>query len=129
MRLRSRWGDGTLPAVKAKLAIDRFGIDNRDGSMGDHSKHARLGCASSIGVRDGEILAAASFWIYLVHHPILGIIHIDLKWLLPDANPVLEVGFGIRDRSGYLLIELRGTHPTNSGRSMARICMVPLRWR
>ncbi len=33
-------------------------------------------------------LAAASFWIYLVHHPLIGLIHIDLKLLLPDAWPL-----------------------------------------
>ena len=33
-------------------------------------------------------MAAASFWIYLVHHPVLGLVHTDLKWLLPEASPV-----------------------------------------
>ncbi|MEE9404570.1 MAG: acyltransferase [Algisphaera sp.] len=37
-----------------------------------------------------QYLAAASFWIYLVHHPILGLVHIDLKWMLPDASPILK---------------------------------------
>jgi peptidoglycan/LPS O-acetylase OafA/YrhL len=36
-------------------------------------------------------LAAASFWVYMVHHPILGLVHIDLKWMLPSLNPVLKV--------------------------------------
>ena len=33
-------------------------------------------------------VAAASFWIYLVHHPILGIVHLDLKTLLPGWDPL-----------------------------------------
>lgn len=36
-------------------------------------------------------LAAASFWIYLVHHPLLGLIHIDLKWLWPQASPLAKM--------------------------------------
>jgi peptidoglycan/LPS O-acetylase OafA/YrhL len=36
-------------------------------------------------------LAAASFWVYMVHHPILGLIHTDLKWLLPAASPLMKV--------------------------------------
>jgi len=39
-------------------------------------------------------LAAASFWIYLVHHPFLGLMQIDLKWLLPQVSPVLKVMIG-----------------------------------
>ncbi len=35
-------------------------------------------------------LAAASFWIYLVHHPLLALIHLDLKWLLPTAPAILK---------------------------------------
>ncbi len=38
-----------------------------------------------------QYLAAASFWIYLVHHPILGLVHLDLKLLLPNANPILKM--------------------------------------
>ena len=38
-----------------------------------------------------QYLAAASFWVYLVHHPLLGLAHIDLKWLLPTAPPVLKM--------------------------------------
>jgi peptidoglycan/LPS O-acetylase OafA/YrhL len=37
-------------------------------------------------------LAAASFWVYLMHHPLLGLIQIDLKWLFPTVSPVLKVG-------------------------------------
>ncbi|MGB7326795.1 MAG: acyltransferase family protein [Rubripirellula sp.] len=38
-----------------------------------------------------EYLAAASFWVYLVHHPILGVVHIDLKWIVGDAiSPTLK---------------------------------------
>ena len=36
-------------------------------------------------------LAAASFWVYLVHHPILGLIHVDLKLLMPSVAPGLKM--------------------------------------
>ena len=36
-------------------------------------------------------LAAASFWIYIVHHPILGLTHLDLKLLLPQLSPVVKM--------------------------------------
>lgn len=28
--------------------------------------------------------AAASFWVYLIHHPVIGLVHIDLKLLAPE---------------------------------------------
>jgi glucans biosynthesis protein C len=34
--------------------------------------------------------AGASFWIYLVHHPIVGLAHIDLKWLAPGLWPAVK---------------------------------------
>jgi len=34
-----------------------------------------------------EYLSGASFWIYLVHHPIVGLVHIDLKFLAPTMHP------------------------------------------
>ncbi len=36
-------------------------------------------------------LAAASFWLYLVHHPLLVLVHIDLKWLLPSAPGAIKM--------------------------------------
>jgi peptidoglycan/LPS O-acetylase OafA/YrhL len=38
-----------------------------------------------------EYLAAASFWIYLMHHPLLGLIQIDLKWLFPSFSATGKV--------------------------------------
>ena len=35
-------------------------------------------------------LGGASFWVYLVHHPIVGLVQIDLKWLMPGASPMLK---------------------------------------
>jgi len=34
--------------------------------------------------------AAASFWIYLVHHPLVALLHIDLKLLLPTFSPLAK---------------------------------------
>jgi glucans biosynthesis protein C len=35
-------------------------------------------------------LAAASFWIYLVHHPLVALIHIDLKVAAPALSPLAK---------------------------------------
>jgi peptidoglycan/LPS O-acetylase OafA/YrhL len=35
-------------------------------------------------------VAAASFWIYLVHHPIVALLHIDLKLVLPGFSPLAK---------------------------------------
>lgn len=35
-------------------------------------------------------LAAASFWIYLVHHPLVALLQIDLKLLLPTFSPLAK---------------------------------------
>lgn len=35
--------------------------------------------------------AAASFWVYLIHHPIIGLVHIDLKLFAPDLAPQWKV--------------------------------------
>lgn len=37
-----------------------------------------------------EYVAGASFWIYLMHHPLMGLIHIDLKWLVPNLSPAIK---------------------------------------
>lgn len=35
-------------------------------------------------------LAAASFWIYLVHHPVIGLVHIDLAFWAPQLGPMTK---------------------------------------
>ncbi|TWU41517.1 Glucans biosynthesis protein C [Novipirellula aureliae] len=37
-----------------------------------------------------QYLAAASFWVYLVHHPLLGLTHLDLKLMMPEVNPAAK---------------------------------------
>ena len=37
-----------------------------------------------------QYLSNASFWIYLVHHPIVGLVQIDLKWLAPLMLPLTK---------------------------------------
>ena len=37
-----------------------------------------------------QFLAASSFWVYLVHHPILGLTHTDLKLMFPTWSPELK---------------------------------------
>jgi peptidoglycan/LPS O-acetylase OafA/YrhL len=53
-------------------------------------------------------LAAASFWIYLVHHPILGLVQLDLKWLVPGANPVAKTAAAFLIASGFSLLSYEG---------------------
>lgn len=36
-------------------------------------------------------LAGASLWIYLIHHPLLGLIHMDLKWIWPQGSPFVKL--------------------------------------
>ncbi len=54
-----------------------------------------------------QYLAAASFWVYLVHHPLLVVIHQDLKWLLPAASPILKamLSFGLSATVSLLTYE------------------------
>lgn len=53
-------------------------------------------------------LAAASFWIYLVHHPILGLVHLDLKWLLPSASPIFKTAAAFTIAGGVSLLTYEG---------------------
>jgi len=48
-------------------------------------------------------LSAASFWIYIVHHPMLGLVHIDLKLLLPNVSPVIKTMGAFAITSGLCL--------------------------
>ncbi|MEO1615093.1 MAG: acyltransferase [Planctomycetota bacterium] len=48
-----------------------------------------IGCSQRLSRLPSAItyLAAASFWIYLVHHPLLGLIHMDFKWAWASGSP------------------------------------------
>jgi peptidoglycan/LPS O-acetylase OafA/YrhL len=58
-------------------------------------------------------LSAASFWVYLSHHPVVALTHIDLKHCFPTMNPVWKVviaagtGMAVSLMTYHLLI--RGT--------------------
>jgi glucans biosynthesis protein C len=86
-----------------------------------------------------EYLAGASFWIYLVHHPIVGLVHTDLKWIVPSLAPVVKslltamiaIGFGLmtyevlvrRSRFGFWigltsLPKIKATNPVVTVDSM-----------
>lgn len=53
-------------------------------------------------------VTGASFWIYLVHHPIVGLAHIDLKWLTPGLWPAAKslIAFGIAVAWGLMSYEI-----------------------
>ena len=49
-------------------------------------------------------LSAASFWVYLAHHPIVGLVHVDLKWLMSDSHAILKAGIAFSLTSGFCLL-------------------------
>jgi peptidoglycan/LPS O-acetylase OafA/YrhL len=55
-----------------------------------------------------QYAAAASFWIYLVHHPIVGLVHIDLKWLMPQTSPAWKTAIAFAVTSGLCLLTYEG---------------------
>jgi len=60
------------------------------GLIGVANRLAPLLARSSACTRGITSLAAASFWIYLVHHPLVALIQIDLKLLFPHLSPVAK---------------------------------------
>ncbi len=55
-----------------------------------------------------QYLAAASFWVYMVHHPFLGLIHTDLKWLLPSTLPAAKMFVAFTVCVGFSLLMYEG---------------------
>ncbi|GAA5507043.1 acyltransferase [Novipirellula caenicola] len=55
-----------------------------------------------------QYLAAASFWIYLVHHPILGLVHIDLKQWMPATPPSVKMAAAFCIAVGLSLLTYEG---------------------
>lgn len=45
---------------------------------------------SSVGTRLITMMAAASFWIYLAHHPLVALLQIDTKLLFPQLSPLAK---------------------------------------
>jgi glucans biosynthesis protein C len=41
-------------------------------------------------VRTVSYSAGAGFWIYLVHHPLVALIHLDLKLVFPELAPFVK---------------------------------------
>lgn len=62
-------------------------------------------------------LAGASFWLYLMHHPLLVLLHIDLKWWLPTTPSVVKVlvSFALAVAGSLVLYEV-GVRRTRFGR-------------
>lgn len=53
-------------------------------------------------------LAAASFWVYLIHHPIIALAHIDLKLLAPDLAPQWKVFLAAAIAVAFSLLSFEG---------------------
>ena len=49
-------------------------------------------------------LVAASFWVYLVHHPVVALVHIDLKILLPVVPPAVKAVIAFSIATGWSLM-------------------------
>lgn len=49
-------------------------------------------------------LAAASFWIYLSHHCVVALMHIDLKVMLPESSPLLKAALAFSVTTGVCLL-------------------------
>lgn len=109
------------PAAVCSVAAVLLGQWHLSGGDNQQAQAALAGltCLSSIlitlsiiGVSVGRIsqvsatvgyLSAASFWVYIVHHPILGLVHIDLKYLMPGVSPVLKTILAFAMTSGTCL--------------------------
>ncbi|MCA9137695.1 MAG: acyltransferase family protein, partial [Planctomycetales bacterium] len=52
-------------------------------------------------------VASASFWIYLVHHPLLGLVHYDIKLFWPTGQPIVKlcVSFCVATGVSLLMFE------------------------
>ncbi len=73
-----------------------------------------------------QYLAAASFWIYLVHHPILGLVHIDLKQLLPGVDPSVKMMAAFSISVGLSLLTYEGlVRRTRLGRMLGMQWSLP----
>lgn len=54
--------------------------------------------------RTTRYLASASFWIYLIHHPLLGLVHCDIKWLWPQGSPLVKLCVSFVAATGLSLL-------------------------
>ena len=73
-----------------------------------------------------QYLAAASFWVYVIHHPFLGLIHTDLKWLLPTALPAVKTLLAFTTCTGFSLLLYEGlVRKTRLGRLLGFAWSLP----
>ena len=83
-----RWhlagGEGTVALSSLALLTVAAAAATTFGILGLAARHGRT-VPNAV-----RYLAAASFWVYLVHHPLVAIVHQDLKWLWPQASPILK---------------------------------------
>lgn len=76
------------------LSLGIIGFSNR---IAPHLSERR-GVPEVIGY-----LAAAGFWVYLIHHPLVALLHLDLKLLFPDASPEIKWGITLAASLGLCL--------------------------
>lgn len=71
-------------------------------------------------------LAAASFWVYIVHHPVVGLVHVDLKWLAPGLSTVPKVFIAFATTSVFCLLMYEGlVRTTRLGRLLGFSWEIP----
>ncbi|MEM9825246.1 MAG: acyltransferase [Planctomycetota bacterium] len=68
----------------------------------------RRSAETSIVRRSLAYLASASLWVYLVHHPLVGLVHLSLRWLAPQTMPVIQcvVAFSLATLVSLLTYEV-----------------------
>ncbi|TVP99813.1 MAG: acyltransferase [Planctomycetaceae bacterium] len=65
------------------------------GIIGSAERFAERLEPRSRGWRAVGFLAAASFWVYLVHHPLVALLHLDLKLLAPAAPAEIKLAVSL----------------------------------
>jgi peptidoglycan/LPS O-acetylase OafA/YrhL len=123
MSKASRLAAPAILLLVAAVVLGRWQLAGGDGQLASSalavltSGSALLVAVSLIGLAARQIsristavsyLAAASFWVYLVHHPIIGLVHLDLKWLFPSASPILKTAAAFCIAGGVCLLTYEG---------------------
>ena len=130
--LELKWAAGTTPQMLAlgtvllvtSVALGTWSLDQSErGGASHHAATCLLALltvaaagTTTIGLLGASIryvrqvprpvryVASASFWIYLVHHPLLGLIHYDLKWLWPTGLPIVKLVVSFAAATGVSLL-------------------------
>jgi hypothetical protein len=90
----------TRSVMAASTAIAAWGI-----SFGLHGAVVRLQWRAGPGIR---YLSAASLWVYLSHHCLIALTHIDLKVMWPGGPASIKTLLGFTIATGVSLLLFEG---------------------